>query len=145
MPDELDVEQVAETLLGGLGVLVRRVRQLPGDGELSLPQRSALGRLDRSGPATSAELARQEQISPQSMGVTIAGLVERGLIVRAPDPDDGRRIVLSVTPNGRALLRRKRSARAAQVGTALSSGFTQTELRQLAATGPLLERLAHRL
>ena len=37
-------------------------------------------------PATGDALAKQEQISPQSMGATLAGLQRRGLVERQPDP-----------------------------------------------------------
>jgi DNA-binding MarR family transcriptional regulator len=50
--------------------------------------------------------------------------------------------VLSLTEAGRQVLRDKRSARVAQLAQALSNGFTPTELRQLQAAAPLLERLA---
>jgi DNA-binding MarR family transcriptional regulator len=99
-------------------------------------------RLDRGGPATPGELAKREQISPQSMGATLAALEARGLVERRPDPQDGRRAVLSVTGAGRDVLRDKRTARTDQLAQALSAGFTQAELRQLMVAAPLLERLA---
>ena len=76
------------------------------------------------------------------MGATLAALEARRLIERRPDPADGRRVVLSVTEAGLELLRDKRSARTEQLAQALSAGFTATELKQLAAAAPLLERLA---
>ena len=51
-----------------------------------MPETSALSRLDRGGPMTSSDLARQDRISPQSMGVTVAALEQRGLIARDRDP-----------------------------------------------------------
>jgi DNA-binding MarR family transcriptional regulator len=139
---EPDVTEVAAALRVSIGLLLRRMRQVRPDGELSLPETSALTRLDRSGPATSSTLAKLEQISPQSMGSTLAGLEARGLVQRHPDPEDGRRAVLSLTEAGQQVLRDKRSARVAQLAQALSNGFTPAELRQLQAAAPLLERLA---
>jgi DNA-binding MarR family transcriptional regulator len=136
------VEAVAQALLEGVGRLARRIRQLPAVGELTLPERTALSRLDRDGPATSAELARQQQVSPQSMGATLARLEQQDLIERRRDPDDGRRIVLSVTTAGRKLLRAKRSVRVQQLSDALADGFSPAELNRLMAAAPLLERLA---
>ena len=112
------------------------------DGDLTLPESSALARLDRGGPATSAALARLAQISPQSMGATLAGLEERGLVRRGSDPQDGRLVVLSVSAAGRQALRDQRDAGTRQLAQALSAGFTRSELRQLMAAAPLLERLA---
>ena len=137
-----DPGQVAAALRVSIGLLLRRLRQVRAGGELSLPESSALVRLDRGGPATPGELAKREQISPQSMGATLAALEARGLVARRPDPQDGRRAVLSVTGAGRDVLRDKRTARTDQLAQALSAGFTQAELRQLMVAAPLLERLA---
>src|ERR1700722_2112632 len=140
---EPDVTEVAAALRVSIGLLLRRMRQVRPDGELSLPETSALARLERSGPATSSALAKEEQISPQSMGATLAALEARGLVARQPDPDDGRRAVLTLTGAGQQVLRDKRSARVAQLAAALSSAFPPAEVIQLKAAAPLLERLAH--
>jgi DNA-binding MarR family transcriptional regulator len=135
-------ETVATALTSGLGLLYRRLRRPLTEGELTLPERSALSRIERKGPTTAAVLAKQEQISPQSMGATLAELEQRGLIVRTPDPDDGRRMILSLTTTGRAAVHAKRAARNALVTQALASDFTAEERAQLFAAAPLLERLA---
>ncbi|MBY8881998.1 MarR family winged helix-turn-helix transcriptional regulator [Actinacidiphila acidipaludis] len=138
-----DAEHVATTLLSSISVLVRRIRLLTAEGELTMPERRALSLLDRGGPATSAELARQEQITAQAMGATLGRLQRQDLISRSADPRDGRRVVLTVTDAGRAALKRRRSARSERLTAALTSGaFTEAELEQLAAAAPLLERLA---
>jgi DNA-binding MarR family transcriptional regulator len=137
-----DVEQVAAALRVSIGLLVRRLRQAQGEGELTLPETSALARLDRGGPATSSALAKLEQISPQSMGATLGALEARGLVERAPDPGDGRRAVISISEAGLAGLRTRRNARTEQLAQTLSTGFTSAELKQLNAVAPLLERLA---
>ena len=142
MVDELDVRDVAAALRVSMGLLLRRLRQVGVPGELTVPETSALARLDRNGPATSSELARVEQISPQSMGATLSALEARGLVTRDPDARDGRRIVLSVTDAGRQLLRDKRDARTEHLARALAAGFTREELEQLMTAAPLLERLA---
>jgi DNA-binding MarR family transcriptional regulator len=136
------VHEVAGALRVSIGLLLRRLRQTRTDGELTLPESSALTRLDRGGPATASALAKLEQISPQSMGATLGALEAKGLIERRADPGDGRRAVLSVTDAGSRLLRDKRNARTERLAKALSAGFTPAEIRLLAAASPLLERLA---
>jgi DNA-binding MarR family transcriptional regulator len=138
-----DPEGVAAALLDSVSVLVRRVHQVPVDGGLSMPERSALAQLERSGPTTSSALAREAQITAQAMGATLARLRGRGLVERRPDPEDGRRAVLTVTAAGRRALLDKRNARTGLLARALTGGaFTRTELEQLAAAAALLERLA---
>ena len=142
MDGDLDVNDIAGALREGIGLLLRRLRQAPADGELPLPETAALTRLNRGGPATSSDLAKLEQISPQSMGATLAALEARGLAERKPDPADGRRVLLSVTAAGRQVVQDKRNARTQQLARALSAGFTPDELGVLKAAAPLLERLA---
>jgi DNA-binding MarR family transcriptional regulator len=143
--EDVDAGRLAAALLASVSVLVRRVRQTRFEGELTMPERTALSRLDRAGPATSAELARQEQISPQSMGATLGALQRRGLVERRTDPQDGRRVVLAVTEAGAQVLTDKRNARTGLLAQALAAEFTQEELGQLAVAAPLLDRLAQHL
>ncbi|MFD6425505.1 MarR family winged helix-turn-helix transcriptional regulator [Streptomyces sp. NPDC060198] len=143
MKDDLTPEGVAAALLASVGVLVRRVRQVPVDGGLAMPERTALALLDRSGPTTSSALAREAQITAQAMGATLGALRARGLVARSPDPEDGRRAVLTMTAAGRKALKDKRSARTDLIARALTGGaFTPAELDRLAAAAPLLDRLA---
>ena len=138
-------EEVAAALRVAAGNLYRKLKQAPLAGEATLAETSTLGRLARNGPATSSDLARADRISPQSMGVTVAALEERGLIERSRDPLDGRRVVLSITEAGRQVVHDKRGARTAMIAAALRDGFTDTELGQLLAAAPLIQRLAEKL
>jgi DNA-binding MarR family transcriptional regulator len=138
---DVTAEEIAAALRVSIGLLVRKLRQVPVEGGLTLSETSALARLDRGGPTTPGELAKQEQISPQSMGATLAALEARGLIERRADPGDGRRAVMSITDAGLDLLRSRRTAKVQQLARALSAEFTPVELAQLAAAAPLLERL----
>jgi DNA-binding MarR family transcriptional regulator len=132
----------AEAILNGVGILARKLRQVIVEGDPTLAERAALSRLSHLGPATSAELARAEQISPQSMGVTLSALEERGMIGRSRDPRDGRRVVFSFTEAGSHWLKNSRNARADVLAEALASSFTDAEIEQLTAAAPLLQRLA---
>ncbi|SEG81051.1 DNA-binding transcriptional regulator, MarR family [Actinacidiphila yanglinensis] len=146
MSDDLDPGAVSAALLASLSVLLRRVRHVPVDGGLTMPERTALSQLERSGPTTSSALAREVQITAQAMGATLGALRSRGLVDRRPDPDDRRRVVLTVTDAGRQALKDKRNARVELVAQALTSGaFSPEELEQLAAAAALLERLAQHI
>jgi len=134
----------AGQLRATLGLLYHRIRETRVAGDLTLPESSALSRLERQGPATAAQLAKLEQISPQSIGATLQVLESAGLIQRASDPGDGRRVILSLTEAGRAAVHRKRTARAEQLTRALAE-MTADERAQLAAIVPLLDRLAQAL
>jgi DNA-binding MarR family transcriptional regulator len=137
-------DATSESLYVALALLVRRLKQTRDD-TLSVPEISALVRLESTGPATLTALAKIERISAQSLGATLGGLESRGLVRRDADPDDGRQSVVSITAAGRAMLRNRRSNRAAQISHALAVQFTAHERSTLRAAAPLLERLAHAL
>jgi DNA-binding MarR family transcriptional regulator len=139
------VEEVAHSLQVSIGLLKRRLRLSPVEGELTVPETSALAWLERDGSASATELARLEQISPQSMGATLAALQSRGLVHRSPDPGDGRKAIITITEAGMEALRERRDERTVQLAHALSGGFSAEELEQLMAIAPLLERLAQRI
>ena len=104
-----------------------------------------LARLDQGGPATPTELADGERVRPQVMSVTLASLEANGLVVRAADPKDGRRAVISATDEGLRKLRDRRDAKAAAVAEAMRSSLTDAEIDQVRATAALLYRLADTL
>lgn len=139
-----DLEDAAGRFILAVGRLRRRLKQLPVAGGIPGPEMTALVRLDRDGPATASDLARAEQISPQSMSVAIAGLERRGLVARTPDPADGRRAVLGLTAEGREAVQHKRAVRAEQVAAVLAR-LTPAELDALGAATSILERLADEL
>jgi DNA-binding MarR family transcriptional regulator len=134
--------ETATRLRVGIGAFKRRSQEALAEGDLTAPQLTALSRLDRLGPSTTAELARREQITPQAMGATIASLEERGLVIRRPDATDGRRAILSLTPAGKAAIRSGRSAVADLIAETLAESFTPEQIAILDAAGPLIERLA---
>ncbi len=58
----------------------------------------------RDGQSSSAELARNSFVTPQAMADLVSGLERRGLIRRDRDPNNRRRLLLSLTDAGRAVL-----------------------------------------
>ncbi|OZM80350.1 MarR family transcriptional regulator [Pseudonocardia sp. MH-G8] len=69
-------------------------------------QYTALTVLARRADLTSAELARNAFVTPQSMGDLVTALERRELITRHRDPRHARRLLISLTPTGQALLER---------------------------------------
>jgi DNA-binding MarR family transcriptional regulator len=132
-------------LAADLGTLIgrfkRRLREEASDGDFSVSQLSALGRLDRDGSMTVTELARAEGMRPQSMGAIVAVLEAAGLVGGAPDPADGRRTILYLTPACRAMIRAGRSARHDWLSDAIHTRLSPAEQEQLSAAAVLLRRL----
>ncbi|MFF3173306.1 MarR family winged helix-turn-helix transcriptional regulator [Streptomyces sp. NPDC057900] len=140
-PVDPTAEQVANDLAGVVGRLLRRLRSSSSESLLTPTQRSVLARLEDGGPATTAALARAEFVRPQSMRLTLGALEEQGLVERAPDPDDGRKSVMSITVDGRATLAQVRAAKRNWLAEAIAAELDGAERRTVAEATVLLDRL----
>ncbi|MEU9122307.1 MarR family transcriptional regulator [Streptomyces sp. NPDC048506] len=140
MPDK-DQERLAAELGAAGGQLMRRLRAASPQGELTPTQRSVLGRIINDGPATIAALARAELVRPQSMGVTVGSLEERGILARSPHPTDGRQVVFSLTEHGRRTIETVRRAKQNWLAVAIAERLTPEEQRTLAEAAGLMRRL----
>ncbi|MDH6699384.1 MarR family transcriptional regulator [Streptomyces griseoviridis] len=135
---------LAAGLRVAVGRVTRRLRQAHAVGDLSLSEVSVLARLAGEGPGSPSALAESERVRPQAMATTLAGLTRRGLVRRTPDAADGRRSIVAVTEEGRAVLAQRRSASVRRLEAVLDE-FSAQDRAALAAAVPLLERLAERL
>lgn len=132
---------LAQDLRALLGKLKRRLREQGQMGDLTPSQVSVLLRLERDGPATAAALARAEGMRPQSMGPVIAALEGAGLVSGAPDPNDGRQTLLSLTDACRQRAREGRAARQDWLTRSIQARLSPREQDELAASVELLKRL----
>jgi DNA-binding MarR family transcriptional regulator len=135
-----DPENLASDLRVVLGRLVRRLRAERRD--MSLAQVTVLGRLDRVGPAAVSDLAAGERVRPQSMAATVAALLAAGLVSRAPDAEDRRRVLISLTPAGEEALAADRRRREGWLSDAIERDLSPKERRVLAEAAALLARIA---
>ena len=133
-------EAHAAELMQAVGVLLRRVRGEAGNEGPSWSQAAAMGRLDREGAMTTAELARAEMVKPQSMGALLAELELDGLVRRDPHPTDGRQILFSLTAAGVDARRRRQAAKLAWL-TAAIARLEADEQRTLVDAIELVKRL----
>ncbi|BCO48994.1 MarR family winged helix-turn-helix transcriptional regulator [Mycobacterium intracellulare] len=120
--------------------LRRRLKDIAVDG-LTPSQTAVLTRLWKEGPSSASALAGAEQVRPQSMATILAGLRQRGLIERSPDPNDGRRQVVSLTPAGRKRAEGDRRAREEWLARTIQERYTEAERRVIVDALSLLERL----
>ena len=139
--DSKTASLLAQDLHSLSGKLKRRLREQASAGELTPSQTSVLGHLDRNGPTTVTALARLEGVRSQSMGATVATLEAAGLVKGSADPNDGRQIILSLTPTCVAWIKNGRAARTDWLLKAIQTKFTPHEQEQLAAAVKLLNRL----
>ncbi|ORW49490.1 MarR family transcriptional regulator [Mycobacterium paraense] len=121
--------------------LRRRLRSLGVDDDLTPSQTAVLTRLWKEGPSSASTLAGAEGVRPQSMATIVAALEQRGLIARAPDPEDGRRQVVSLTAAGRRRAESHRQAREEWLARAIQERYSERERRTILDALALLERL----
>lgn len=124
--------------------VIRRLREVSTEGELSAAQASVLARIGKGEAANAARLAEVEGVRPQSMATTIASLEDLGLIERMSDPDDGRRRIVALTDAGRDAEAGNRVARHGWLSEVIEERCTDDECRTLRDAAALLERLASR-
>ncbi len=108
--------------------------------ELSDSQLAALAALEKH-TMTPGELAEHEKVQPPSITRVIASLEERGLIQRMPHPTDRRQVVLTVTDQGREVVRKVRKLREAWLAQRLRD-LTPSERAVLREALPILEKLS---
>jgi DNA-binding MarR family transcriptional regulator len=135
------VSALAEDLRLLIGKLKRRLREQGHHGDLTPSQVSVLLRLEKDGPATVSSLARSEGMRPQSMSSAIAALEATGLVHGAPDPEDGRQTILSLTDTCREWIRVGRTARQDWLARTIMARLSAREQDELASAVGLLKRL----
>ena len=144
-PDAAPAATTATALVDELadlfGKLKRKLHAQGSAGDLTPSQIAVLVHLDRAGPATVSALARLEGVRPQSMGATVASLEAMSLVRGAPDPNDGRQTILSLTAKCEAMIRSGRAARHDWLLRAVTSKLTPQEQAQLKAALGLLSRI----
>ena len=141
-PREATASAVSAELRAIVGKLTRRLREQADVGDFTPSQLSTLLRLEREGPATTSSLARGEGMRPQSMATIVAVLEAAGLVSGAPDPTDGRRILLSLTEQCRTWFQAGRAARQDWLARSIQAHLSPEEQQRLAAAVELLKRLA---
>jgi DNA-binding MarR family transcriptional regulator len=135
------------TLLAGalrdvIGLLKRRLREQSPPHDLTWSQVSVLSLIERQGAGSISDLARLEGVRPQSMGETVAALQAAGLVIGAPDPTDGRRTLLSLTPACREMIRAGRAKREDWLASRIREKLSAAEQRRLSDVMALLKRLS---
>ncbi len=130
-------------LTQAIGMLVRRIRAASASHELSLTEAAVMARLDREGPATTAELARAERMKPQSMGTTISALEEMGMVERRPHPTDGRQMNIVLTPKGLAIRNSAKDAKRTWLAQGIEQ-LSEEERETVFKAGEIIKRLAEK-
>jgi len=120
--------------------LARRIRNNRADGSMSDTKMGVLFRLEVS-PATPGQLAERERVSPPSMNRTLNTLEQAGFVGRSPDPDDARKVIVTLTGAGAELIAETRRLRTEWFGNRLAE-LAPDERAALQAVIPVLRHLS---
>jgi DNA-binding MarR family transcriptional regulator len=136
---ETDIAPLAADLRIAVGQLIRRLRTERN--LFPLNQATVLGRLDREGPCSVADLAAGERVRAQSMAQTVGDLEAQGMLDRNPDPNDRRRALVSLTAAGRSRIEEDRAAREGWLVKALEE-LPEADRETIERAVGILSRLA---
>lgn len=135
------VEGATRALLELLPLLNRIVVtavQREAGADTTMPQFRVLALLAER-PQTPSAVARQRRVSLQSLGALVQSLVERGWIVRVPDPNDRRQHLLTLSDAGRTHYERAQ-AQTIQSLLPLIATLDAEQLRAVQVALPALHR-----
>lgn len=137
-PDWLDPEEREAWL--GLVALMARLEprldaQLRRDAGVGLFEYNVMAGLSESADRTlrMRDLAAMAEGSLSRLSQVVARLERRGWVVRAPDPDDGRTTLATLTEEGYAVVVAQAPAHVAEVRRQVFDRLTRAQVRQLAA------------
>ncbi|MZD06118.1 MarR family transcriptional regulator [Streptomyces sp. SID5785] len=136
-------EQASRAVRAVVSRLRRRLLKASAAQDVTLSQAAVLARLSGATGVTASELAAAEGVRHQSMTATVTSLAARDLVRRTPDPQDGRRLLLSLTAEGERRVAEARQARTEWLAVRLQDRCTEEERQTVLAAMSVLERLTH--
>ncbi|MBD0863446.1 MarR family transcriptional regulator [Gordonia sp. zg691] len=136
------MDERADQLREDIVVFVRKMRRQSSRHLLTPSQVQSLAHIDRVGPLSARALADIEMVAPQSVARTVASLEDLDLVTRTPDPNDGRAVLISITPKGHDTLEADRAQRSRWLSDALETTCSDVERELLFLAGGLLRRIA---
>ena len=124
----ISLDECAREVLETVPLVMRAVRaemRCHRAADLSVPQFRALTFLDRQAGASLSQVAEHIGLTLPSMCTLVDGLVERKLILRKTHATDRRRVTLTLTARGQAVLEAAHSATRAALAEKLAALSTQ--------------------
>jgi DNA-binding MarR family transcriptional regulator len=122
---DIEVAAALRTVIHRLVKLLRR--ETHEKGPFSLTERSVMGSLYQLGDQPPSTLAQLEKVTSQSMSQIISHLDEAGMIRKTPSGEDKRKVLLSLSPAGRAYVEDARDRKQEWLAHALQKKVSPAE------------------
>lgn len=131
----------AEVVRAAIMRISRRLRHEASTSDVTPSQRSVLIALESGGPASPHQLAAREGVRPPWMTRTLTALREIGMVEVARTPLDGRKLIVTLTAQGRELLAETRWLRSEWLAQELEA-LSVEQRRTLIDAAGILRSLA---
>ena len=132
----LDVDELTTVVEDFNTIFIR----LPSVRRFNFSTLSVLHTLSRNGPLRLTDLTATEQLKQPAITSLVAKLEGDGLVSRRRDPRDGRAVLLSLTGEGRQIVRSRHADRTAKLSR-LVDRLNDQEREVLAGSARVLVRL----
>ncbi|WP_377266793.1 MarR family winged helix-turn-helix transcriptional regulator [Peterkaempfera sp. SMS 1(5)a] len=129
---------MAAHLRAAVSALVRSTRTVD---QLAPTPAAVLDLLDVRGPMTTADLAASRGVRHQTMAATVKELTDAGCLTVGPDPDDGRKKILTLTTSGKSAIDADRRRRVGVLAEALDKSLNEDDRHILAHALNLIDRI----
>lgn len=130
---EITPHQCAVTVMDIVPAVIRYLRaemRQQSQSVLTLTQLRVLGFLRRHPQASLSDVADYLDVTRSTMSTMIDRLVQRGLVDRTEDPQERRRVIISLTPIGQEHFQHVSDATSTKVADALTR-LSPSQLRQI--------------
>lgn len=138
--ESVGCDEIAILLHEQFSRLSRQLRSLELPQGMTPERLSALAVIEKHGPISVTSLADKERVRPATMSRMVSALVEEGFVKRSEDKQDGRGVLVSVTPKGRRTYQRAQQQRLQHLVTALSA-LSPDQLDAMRSLAAALDRL----
>ncbi|HEY4289764.1 MAG TPA: MarR family transcriptional regulator [Puia sp.] len=140
-PQDLEIAGNLRTVLHRVLKILRRETRNGNDAELSETERSTLGMLYNHGELLPSDIAKMEKVSTQSVSQVVNHLFELNYIYKNPSTEDKRKVLLSLTPAGKAYVEQRRKDKQEWLAHALHEKVSPEEKVQIVAALKVLTKL----
>ncbi|MET3848805.1 MarR family transcriptional regulator [Paenibacillus sp. OAE614] len=133
---ELDIADFVKVIESLTRINIR----LPSIDKLSFTTLSVLHTLTLSSPMRLTELTATEQVTQSAITQIVTRLERDGLVERRSDPNDGRVVLVHITPQGANVIDSRRLERISRIA-GFAENLTRKESQAIADAIPALRRL----
>ncbi|MEQ4720450.1 MarR family transcriptional regulator [Nonomuraea sp. B19D2] len=117
MADERELQDAVARFVRAFGL--HQPDQTPCGRPIPVSEAHALGELARDGALRQSELTQRLRLEKSTTSRLVTQLINRGWAERIPAPDDGRGVLVQLTPAGRNAAEQLAKARAARFSSIL--------------------------